>query len=167
MSNEKFDHAFGMSFEESVSNVTATNSVELGTRVVHKGSEYVYVYNAESDGQIIPTYSANIITGASGYSVTKSATTDIPVAFVGVCVHNTITTGAYGWLLNKGIATVEFGTTVCTSVGQLLACSENGVFHTSTFPTQAAAGRGLAVVHGQAISTFAAGASGLAFVRGV
>jgi hypothetical protein len=34
--------------EESVSQVTATNSVELGTRRIHSGNEYTYVYNKSS-----------------------------------------------------------------------------------------------------------------------
>lgn len=168
MANEKFDHAFGMSFEESVSNVTATNSVELGTRVFHKGSEYVYVYNAETNGEIPPKEGVALITGATGYSVTGDGVTNIVNNFVGVVVHNTLTTGTYGWVLNRGIATILMSTTTsCTNAGALLACADAGKFEVVTFNTLAAAGRGLSVVHAQAMETIASGDSGLAFVRGI
>lgn len=91
---------------ESVSNVTATNSVDLGTVRVVGGEEYVYVYNAGLD--VIGQGQLAVLSCNSGYSVTASAITafDLPMGFV---KHTTITTGAYGWLLTRGFTKVQNG----------------------------------------------------------
>lgn len=92
--------------QESVSNVTATNSVDIGTVRFFNGEEYVYVYNAGADqiskGQVA------VLSLNSGFSVTASSTTGYDIAF-GVCKHSTITTGAYGWLITRGFTTVTNG----------------------------------------------------------
>lgn len=94
---------------ESVSSVTATNSVELGSRAVIGGNEYVYAYNTGnaqiSQGQMgfLPA-----ATHSSQYSVTVSnaASQSGGLKVVGVAHNATITTGAYGWLLVKGLSLV-------------------------------------------------------------
>lgn len=82
---------------ESVSNVTTTPSVELGTRVTVNQENYLYVY-AQA------TVSASVgatISGVSGYSVV--ATGMISGAFcVGFAKHADIPAGSYGWLLTRG-----------------------------------------------------------------
>lgn len=83
---------------ESVSAVTATPSVELGTRRMVGGEEYVYVY-AQAAVSASVGCSAS---GLSGYSVI--ATGLISGAFCyGFVKHADIAAGSYGWLLTKGI----------------------------------------------------------------
>lgn len=91
--------------EESVTNTTATNSVELGFRAIYKGEEYVYCYNAGSD-EISTGNGVRFVTGASGYSVTASGVTDSVNPCVGVCNNATIATGYYGWIMAKGFRNV-------------------------------------------------------------
>lgn len=83
---------------ESVSAVTATNSVDVGTRRVWNGEEYVYYYNA-GNSQISVGFGATV-SAVSGYSVTVSSTSGQHA--VGFCKHATLTTATYGWLLKVG-----------------------------------------------------------------
>lgn len=124
------DNVFdALSFEESVSAVTATNSVDLGSRRVWKGEEYVYCYNA-SDTQISPSYGVKLVTGASGYSVAVTSLTDTAHPFVGVVRHVTMTTNTYGWVMARGFTNVE-GDADSTITGDYvaLALSKDGTFH--------------------------------------
>lgn len=89
---------------ESVSNVTATNSVDLGTVRVVAGEEYVYVYN-DGGSQISVGYGA-VMSGNTGFSVTVSANTFFNYP-IGVCKHATLTTATYGWLLTKGFTNLK------------------------------------------------------------
>lgn len=91
---------------ESVSAVTATNSVDLGTVRVTGGAEYVYVYNAGAD--VIGLGQIAVLSCNSGYSVTASSITgfDLPI---GVCANATIATGSYGWLMTRGFTRVQNG----------------------------------------------------------
>lgn len=101
---------------ESVSNVTATNSVDLGTVRYFNGEEYIYVYNAGT-GQINPgmyaTLSAN-----SGYSVSPTGITmyDLPIGFA---KHTTLTAGTYGWLLTRGFCNVMTKSNVSVAVSDI------------------------------------------------
>lgn len=92
---------------ESVSAVTATPSVELGTRRMDSGNDYVYVYNGStaaqiSKGQMGFLSPTNL---SSGFTVTVSnaASQSGGERCVGVAHNATITTGAYGWLATRGI----------------------------------------------------------------
>ena len=82
---------------ESVSAVTATNSVQLGTRRVVGGEEYVYCY-------AVGAVSASVgcsISGVSGYSIV--ATGIISGAFCfGFVKHADIPAASYGWVLKRG-----------------------------------------------------------------
>jgi hypothetical protein len=91
---------------ESVSNVTATNSVELGTVRTYAGEEYVYVYNGGSASA--PVGQAMVLSFNSGYTVTVSSVTGYDIAF-GVVKHAAIGAGQYGWLLTRGFTTVTNG----------------------------------------------------------
>jgi hypothetical protein len=91
---------------EGVSAVTATPSVQLGTRRNHEGNDYIYVYNAGnaqiSQGMIAFNPGTSL---SSGYSVTVSnAASQVGgIRAVGV-VHNvTLTTGTYGWVCCRGV----------------------------------------------------------------
>jgi len=104
---------------ESVSNVTATNSVDLGTVRVYNGEEYVYVYNAGP--QSITVGQCAFMSANSGFSVTVTATVDggdFPIGFV---KHTAIGTGAYGWLITRGFTSVQNGmTSTAITIGDLL-----------------------------------------------
>ena len=112
--------------EESVSNVTATNSVKLGARCIYKAEEYVYCYNGGSE-QISQNKGVKALTGASGYTVTVSSVTDSVNPCVGVAKNATITTGAYGWIMVKGYTSVNV-VTATTSDHVALALGADGKF---------------------------------------
>jgi hypothetical protein len=105
---------------ESVSAVTATPSVDLGTVVNVGGEQYIYAY-------AIATVSASVgatISGVSGYSVI--ATGMISGAFcVGFAKHADIPAGSYGWLLQKGFISSPVngmvGTAIAATDGIMLA----------------------------------------------
>lgn len=83
---------------ESVSAVTASPSVEVGTVVMEGDEKYIYVYNAGNSQ--ISVGKVATVSGVSGYSVTVSSVSgDVAV---GVCKHATIATGSYGWLISRG-----------------------------------------------------------------
>jgi hypothetical protein len=91
---------------ESVSAVTATPSVELGTIRVEALNKYVYAYNAGA-AQLSVGMPAFINSSNSNYSVSVSnAASQVCNPFVGVCHHATIAAGSYGWLVAKGISKV-------------------------------------------------------------
>ena len=114
---------------ESVSNVTATNSVELGTRAKDSnGYEYVYCYNA-GNSQISPGFGGIVVTGTSGYSVTITSVADGVHRFAGVCKHNTLTTATYGWLMYNGYANVESAADSTLTGGLYLALKADGTFN--------------------------------------
>jgi hypothetical protein len=82
---------------EGVSAVTATNSVELGTKRIVDGEEYVYVYAVGAVSQAVGC----TISGVSGYSV--CATGIISGTYcMGFVKHAEIPAGSYGWLLQRG-----------------------------------------------------------------
>lgn len=84
--------------EEGVSQVTATNSVELGAEVLVGTDAYVYVYNA-GNSQISKGKGVTV-SAVSGYSVSVSSVSgDL---LIGVCKHSTIATGYYGWVVKRG-----------------------------------------------------------------
>ena len=95
--------------EESVSAVTATNSVDLGTRVTVSGNDYIYVYNSGnaqiSQGQAGFLHSASMSAFAASFVVTVSnaASQSGSRSIVGVAHNATLTTGTYGWLCVRGV----------------------------------------------------------------
>lgn len=143
---------------ESVSAVTATNSVELGTRVSVGGNDYVYVYNA-GNSQISKGFGATV-SGTTGYSVTVSAVTMLDFA-VGVCKNATLTTGTYGWLLTRGFSTFVAGASDSFTTGDVLALAVDGVFALKTISTGY-----VSPIVGKAVQGAASGTStGYAFFR--
>ena len=90
---------------ESVSAVTATPSVELGTERFLDGNKYVYVYNKSTS-----TASVNygvVYSAASGYSMTVSSVSGDMLA--GVVVHNDIPATYYGWVCTRGFVDATCG----------------------------------------------------------
>ena len=106
---------------ESVSNVTSTNSVELGTRVTVSGIDYIYVYNvgAQTIAQghmgfiAAATYASSIagfyVAGSNAASHTRCH------AVVGVAHNAAIATTKYGWLATRGVV---YGAPDATEVSQ-------------------------------------------------
>lgn len=117
---------------ESVSAVTASNSVEVGTRATVAGNDYIYVYNAGNSQ--IPVGNGAVCSGVSGYSVTVSAVTMVDFA-IGVVKHATLTTGTYGWLLTRGFSGFNTGASDSCATGSPLAIAVDGVFANKTIST--------------------------------
>lgn len=118
---------------ESVSAVTATNSVELGTRATVGGYNYVYVFNAGSD--TIPVgNAAHLASGSSGMSVNVSCVTMTDLG-IGVCKHAAIPTLNYGWLMTRGFAAFNSGASDSFAIGNPLAVAVSGVFANKTIST--------------------------------
>lgn len=105
MAEMKFN-SVGPVVEESVSQVTAVPSVEIGSRRIHKGEEYVYCFNA-GGAQASTGLGVKFITGASGYSIAQTSVTDVFNPCVGVVKHSTMAAADYGWVMVKGFATVK------------------------------------------------------------
>jgi hypothetical protein len=83
---------------ESVSAVTASPTVELGSMRVEGLNEYIYCYNAGNSQ--ISVGRVAVVSALSGLSVTVSSVSgDFAV---GVVKHATMATGTYGWLLKRG-----------------------------------------------------------------
>lgn len=140
---------------ESVSNVTATNSVELGARRIVGGEEYVYFYN--NTGSSVTAGLAMTCSGLSGYSLTRSTTaeTDIPICFV---KHAAVPAANYAWGLVRGVVQAQFVSTMATGVGITLG-ADGAV---QTYTTGAAS---YAIPIGKVLSSATATSFGLCWVR--
>lgn len=119
-------------FIESVSAVTLTNSVQLGSVRMEGGEEYVYVYN---DGGASATAGYAVVpqSGSSGYSVTVTSVTGVGVA-MGFVKHATFVTAGYGWALTKGYVPGVKNAMAATAVvsGDVLALAANGTVQVHT-----------------------------------
>lgn len=124
-------HGYQQVFEEGVSQVTLTPSVQLGARRISSGEEYVYAYNA-GNVQVSPSYGLRLVTGASGFSFDGASGDGIANPCLGVVKNATITTGAYGWVMTKGFTSVEC-TPDSTVTGDYIAIClrANGCFYQS------------------------------------
>lgn len=109
-------------WEESVSAVTATPSVELGCRRTDSGNDYVYVYNG-GGSQITQGYGA-VLTACSNYTVSVSSAADARECFLGVAANATLTTATYGWLMTRGFAKLQLANTQATGI--MLCVGANG-----------------------------------------
>lgn len=142
---------------ESVSAVTATPSIEVGSTRREGNADYVYVYNA-GNSQISPAFGC-VMSGVSGYSVTVSSTTSVDL-LVGIVKHATITTGAYGWMMVRGFGEFKAEASNSFAAGQLIAVAADGAFalksNSTGYPTPAV---------GKAMAAIASGASGTGYFR--
>jgi hypothetical protein len=117
---------------ESVSAVTATNSVELGTRVTDGGVDYVYCYNAGAAtigqgkmGRLSPS------SLSSGYSVVVSnpASQSGGHFVVGVAHNAAIAASSYGWLATRGVVLAALdGSEVSMNSGDIVVPGVDGGF---------------------------------------
>jgi hypothetical protein len=112
-------------FFESVSAVTATPSVEVGTVRDEGDEKYIYVYN--NGATQISTGRGATVTGVTGYSVTVSTTTSTDL-IVGVCKHATIAASSYGWLLVRGFSTCKAAPASALAAGDMLVVAADGAF---------------------------------------
>jgi len=119
-------HSVGPVAFESVSQVTATPSVGLGTRVIWKGEEYVYAYNA-GGAAINKGLGVKFITGASGYSIAATSITDTFNPCAGFVKHSTFAAGDYGWIMTKGFASVTL-VSASTADYKMIALGVDGKF---------------------------------------
>lgn len=153
---------------ESVSAVTATPSVDLGTRRVYGGEEYVYVYN-DTGTQISKGYGA-VMSGHTGMSVIISSPTFFG-ACIGVVKHATLTSATYGWLLTRGFTDVKMHADSSGVAGQPIRLGLNGTFvdvaNQATLTTafsQATAPFGLMPI-GVCVQATASAGTGYAYVK--
>lgn len=123
----------GISFVTA--NSVAEHRPEVGTRVIYKGEEYVFVHNAMASTELAQGEFA-VMSSLSGYSLTKSSVqaADMPIGSV---KHVTFPSGGYGWLLVRGINEVaKVESTLAT--GQLATIGDDGqlaTYNAGTFPT--------------------------------
>lgn len=110
---------------ESVSAVTATNTVELGTTRVVGSESYIYVYN-DGGEQVIPGKGV-VVSGLSGMSVTLSSVTGVD-QLIGVVKHATLTTATYGWVVTRGFVPVKCTANSIVSAGDPLILGADGLF---------------------------------------
>jgi hypothetical protein len=117
---------------ESVSNVTATNSVELGTRRIEANEEYVYCLNGMASSA---TQGVLMIQSAtSGYTMSRSslAAADLPMVAV---KHAAVPSGSYFWGLTRGSL---LACSLAVTAGDMLTIGLNGALQTyavGSFPT--------------------------------
>lgn len=116
-------------YNESVSAVTATPSVVLGSRRVDTaGNEYVYGYNA---GAATAEVGFGVVNGSSnaGYSFTVTNAASQTGWLVGVVHHSTIPAGSYGWVGVRGaFRAIPDGTATSMAAGVQLALGIDGGF---------------------------------------
>lgn len=137
---------------ESVSNVTLTNSVVPGSRLSDSsGNQYIYVYNG-GNSQISQGQGC-VVSGLSGYTVTVSSTTGADL-MIGIARNATINTAAYGWVMVEGFSGFQAAANDSFVTGNLLAVADQGNFAQKT---QATGAFGANVV-GKAILSVASGA---------
>jgi len=145
-------------YEETVSQVTATNSVRLGDRRDHLGESYIYCFNA--GGATIATgLGVKLITGASGYSIAATSLTDVPNPCVGVVKQTEIGVAGFGWVMTRGFHTVTV-VTAMTADYNAIALGVDGKFidaaaTTSAIGTGAVAGYALDANSGTGGSVYA------------
>jgi len=99
---------------ESVSAVTATPSVALGTRRIVNGSEYCYCYNGTTEASVKSL--VQLEHGGSEYTFTVTTTVDPFVKPFGVVENNTFAAADYGWILTRGYTDLCYGGTVTAPV---------------------------------------------------
>lgn len=147
---------------ESVSNVTATNSVNLGETRFFGGEEYLYVYNAGAQQISIGNFA--VLSACSGYSVTVSSVTnyDLPIGFV---KHATLTTATYGWLMTRGFTKVQMTANQSATTSDILFPGTQGTVGVLNQAVSSITGTILQPI-GYVVSGAATGSSAFAYVRG-
>ena len=144
-------------YNETVSNVTATPSVEVGRRRTVNDEEYLYVYNAGSS-----TAGVNkgvVVSAVSGYSVTVSSVTMVDIC-VGHVKHTAIPTGSYGWVCTRGWIQADAHADQSFAAGALGVLAHDGALTNKSISTGF-----VAPAHAKAMAAVASGASGTFFIK--
>ena len=140
---------------ESVSAVTATPSVQLGTKRTENGEDYIYLYN---NGNTQITVGAGVIISAlSGYSVTVSSLTNLG-AFVAVNKHATVASAYYFWGMTRGFASVLGTASTALAAGDPIGPGLNGTWSQQT-------GALTMAIQGTVLVATGSGGVGMAYVR--
>jgi hypothetical protein len=141
--------------------VTATpgvNDPEVGTVARSGDEEFIFVYN-DGASDISKGYGATL-SGVTGYSVTVSSTTSVDIA-IGVCVHATLTTGTYGWLMKKGFCNFKATPDSVVSAGARLILGDNGVWgQASTASNVSNTGNG---IYGKCVAATGSAGTGVGY----
>jgi len=160
-------HGLPVEFE-SVSNVTLSPSVDLGTVRIVNGEEYVYVYNDSNTS--MPVGLGCVMSGNTGMSVTISSTTFFNVC-VGYVKHATFPSLTYGWLLTRGFTNIIMDANSSGIVGGPISLGLSGTAYsirtantlTTTF-SQVTSEFGL-MVHGVVVQGTASAGTAYGYVR--
>lgn len=141
-------------YNETVSSVTATNSVLPGSmRCDDNGNRYVYVFNAGAT-QISQGLAA-VISGTSGYSVTVSSVAGTDGFPIGIAKNATIAASSYGWLMYQGFSGFTASANDSFATGDAIALGTDGKM---TMKSQATA-FSAAITIGKCILSTASGTS--------
>jgi hypothetical protein len=106
-------------FLESLSAVTATNTVDLGTVRYDGGNRFVYCYMAaDTPDSAVVGYAVALASNNSGYSVSLSMTTGDMIH--GVITKATLTTSCYGWVQVSGRAKITPQSGGCAQLKKLI-----------------------------------------------
>jgi|WetSurMetagenome_2_1015567.scaffolds.fasta_scaffold104019_3 hypothetical protein len=118
--------------EESVSAVTATPSVTLGTRRMEGSTQYVYAYNG---GSAANKGAPVIMTATSAYTfvVTFATGADIPCQFLGIVQHATCAAGSYCWVAVEGFADAYVVSNAVAIGDKLIIADGGGSARSATF----------------------------------
>lgn len=148
-----------MGANETVSTVTLTNTVPIGTEWAdNAGNKYIYAFNA-SNSQLSQGQFCVLATNVSGYSVTITNVSGMDIA-VGMVRNTTMPTLSFGWLMTKGFAGISTDNASFVT-NQVIALGQNGNFQALTaavgsFVTAAPIGRALAPIPTQTTCSTAA-----------
>lgn len=117
---------------ESISNVTLTPSVELGTRAQVAGVDYVYAYNGSTatlpQGRMGNIGTTSMNSGFT-FAVTNAASQVGAELVIGVAANADIPTLSYGWLAVKGpILACPDNSSLSANSGDFLTVGVDGGF---------------------------------------
>jgi hypothetical protein len=146
--------------EESVSAVTATPSVQLGTRRLENGIEYVYAYNASSG--TVNKGAPVILTATSGYTFVSTYATgaDKGCVILGTVHNATMTVATYGWIATRGIMNVYVVSAAVAAQDTLIIKDGGGEVRVATFTSSLTQLAGGGCIVGRALEVNTAANSG-------
>ena len=146
-------------WNESVSSVTAANTVQLGSQRWESGNKYIYMFmDGASPASAVPGQCVNLVSGGSGYSVTTSMSVG-DYAF-GVIQNTTMTTSTYGWVMQQGVGRGYNVSAVSTA--NLLAVSTSGLLLNWTYAASGGTAGTPVTVVGRSLTSAASATSILA-----
>lgn len=154
MSVVKYDQIFF----ESVSQTTLTASVDLGTKRIEGGKEYIYVFNG-GGASITSGYGA-CVSLSSGYTVTVSSVTQVNHC-VGVANY-TFATATYGWLQTKGFTRIKMSANNSMALNDPIKLGTDGLFGVNSVATG-----NIDLQCGFSIEAAASAGSGMIWLRGL